>query len=209
MFINYLKSNNLWEENKETFEFGQKIKKDLSRKTLNTSIIDEFIINPKEVHDINIDAKSAKIWGTSIEEATNNGNLLHEIMSKIKSKQDLDKVLNDFYDDGIISTNLKENYRQTIFEILDHEKLRNLYNPDLKSYNEKDIILKNSEPIRADRIVFTSDKEICIIDYKTGKLKKEDYDQLRNYELVLESMGYKVRDKIIINTANKLEVIKI
>ncbi|MBC8398410.1 MAG: UvrD-helicase domain-containing protein, partial [Flavobacteriales bacterium] len=28
MFINYLKSNNLWEENKETFEFGQKIKKD-------------------------------------------------------------------------------------------------------------------------------------------------------------------------------------
>ena len=209
MFINYLKSNNLWEENKETFEFGQKIKKDLSRKTLNTSIIDEFIINPKEVHDINIDAKSAKIWGTSIEEATNNGNLLHEIMSKIKSKQDLDKVLNDFYDDGIISANLKENYRQTIFEILDHEKLRNLYNPDLKSYNEKDIILKNSDPIRADRIVFTSDKEICIIDYKTGKLKREDYDQLRDYELVLESMGYKVRDKIIINTANKLEVIKI
>ena len=209
MFINYLKSNNLWEENKETFEFGQKIKKDFARKILNTSIIDEFIINPKEVHDINIDAKSAKIWGKSIEEATNNGNLLHEIMSKIKSKQDLDKVLNDFYDDGIISTNLKENYRQTIFEILDHEKLRNLYNPDLKSYNEKDIILKNSNPIRADRIVFTSEKEICIIDYKTGKLKKEDYDQLSNYEVVLSSMGYKVKDKIIINTANKLEVIKI
>ena len=208
MFISYLKSNNLWEENKETFEFGQKIKKDLSRKTLDTSIIDEFIINPKEVHDINIDAKSAKIWGTSIEEATNNGNLLHEIMSKIKSKQDLDKVLNDFYYDGIISANLKENYRQTIFEILDHEKLRNLYNPDLKSYNEKDIILKNSDPIRADRIVFTSKKDICIIDYKTGKLKKEDYDQLSNYEVVLSSMGYKVRDKIIINTANKLEVIK-
>ena len=40
MFISYLKSNNLWEENKETFEFGKKIKKDLSRKTLNTSIID-------------------------------------------------------------------------------------------------------------------------------------------------------------------------
>ena len=208
MFINYLKSFDLWEENKETFEFGKKIKKDLSRKTLDTSIIDEFIINPKEVHDINIDAKSAKIWGSSLEVATNNGNLLHEIMSKIKSKQDLDKVLNDFYDDGIISANLKENYRQTIFEILDHEKLRNLYNPDLKSYNEKDIILKNSDPIRADRIVFTSKKDICIIDYKTGKLKKEDYDQLSNYEVVLSSMGYKVRDKIIINTANKLEVIK-
>tara|TARA_B100001142_G_scaffold32399_1_gene28742 strand:- start:595 stop:1257 length:663 start_codon:yes stop_codon:yes gene_type:complete len=208
MFINYLKSIDLWRENKETFEFGQKIKKDISTKKLNTSIIDEFIINPKEVHEINIDAKSAKIWGTSLEEATNNGNLLHEIMSKIKSKQDLDRVLKDFYENGTINTTLKEKYRRIIVKILDHKKLSDYYNPHLKSYNEKDIILKNSDPIRADRIVFTSKNEICIIDYKTGKLKKEDYDQLSNYEVVLSSMGYKVRDKIIINTANKLEVIK-
>jgi ATP-dependent exoDNAse (exonuclease V) beta subunit len=208
MFINYLKKNDLWDANIETFEFGQKIKKDISTKKLNTSIIDEFIINPKEVHDINIDAKSAKIWGTSLEEATNNGNLLHEIMSKIKSKQDLERVLKDFYENGTINTILKEKYRQLIIEILDHEKLSHYYNPDLKSYNEKDIILKNSDPIRADRIVFNSDKEICVIDYKTGKLKKEDYDQINSYELVLSNMGYTVKDKIIINTANKLEVIK-
>ena len=208
MFINYLKKNDLWNANIETFEFGQKIKKDISTKKLNTSIIDEFIINPKEVHNINIDAKSAKIWGTSLEEATNNGNLLHEIMSKIKSKQDLERVLKDFYENGTINTTLKEKYRQIIIEILDHEKLSQYYSPDLKSYNEKDIILKNSDPIRADRIVFNSDKEICVIDYKTGKLKKEDYDQLNSYELVLSNMGYTVKDKIIINTANKLEVIK-
>ena len=208
MFINYLKKNDLWNANIETFEFGQKIKKDISTKKLNTSIIDEFIINPKEVHDINIDAKSAKIWGTSLEEATNNGNLLHEIMSKIKSKQDLERVLKYFYENGTINTILKEKYRQLIIEILDHEKLSHYYNPDLKSYNEKDIILKNSDPIRADRIVFNSDKEICVIDYKTGKLKKEDYDQINSYELVLSNMGYTVKDKIIINTANRLEVIK-
>ena len=150
----------------------------------------------------------AKIWGTSLEEATNNGNLLHEIMSKIKSKQDLDRVLKDFYENGTINTTLKEKYRQIIVEILDHEKLSHYYNPNLKSYNEKDIILKNSDPIRADRIVFKTDKELCVIDYKTGKLKKEDYDQLNSYESVLSSMGYTVKDKIIINTANKLEVIK-
>ena len=207
MFINYLKKNDLWDANIETFEFGQKIKKDISTKKLNTSTIDEFIINPKEVHDINIDAKSAKIWGTSLEEATNNGNLLHEIMSKIKSKQDLDRVLKDFYENGTINKTLKVKYRQIILEILNHEKLSHYYNPDLKSYNEKDIILKNCDPIRADRIVFNTDKEICVIDYKTGKLKKEDYDQINNYELVLSNMGYTVKEKIIINTVNKLEVI--
>ena len=208
MFINYLKKNNLWDENEETFEFGQKIKKELSTKKLNTFIIDEFIINPKEAHDINIDAKSAKIWGTSIEEATNNGNLLHEIMSKIKSKQDLDRALKDFYDNGTINTSLKKKYRRIIMKILNHERLSRYYDPDLKSYNEKDIILKNCNPIRADRIVFNSFNEISIIDYKTGKLKKQDYDQMNYYESVLSDMGYKVKNKIIVNTVDDLRVIQ-
>jgi len=208
MFINYLKKNNLWQENKETFEFGQKTKKNLSNKISNSSLMDNFIINPKEIHKINIDIKSAKIWGTSLEKATNNGNLLHEIMSKIKSKQDLDKVLQDFYDNGTINKKLKEKYRGIITEILNHEKLNLYYKPDLKSYNEKDIILKNSDPIRADRIVFNSESEVSIIDYKTGIVKKGDYTQINHYEKVLSEMGYKVKDKIIVSTVNGLKVIK-
>ena len=207
MFINYLKKNNLWKENQETFEFGQKIKKDSSTKIQNTSMIDEFIINPKEIHNINIDAKSAKIWGTSLEKATNNGNLFHEIMSKIKSKKDVDIVLMDFFDNGTINTKLKEKYRRIIFEILDHKWLNNYYSPDLKSYNEKDIILKNSDPIRADRIVFNSPNEVTIIDYKTGKIKKGDYTQINNYGKVITEMGYKVKNKIIVNTLKDLEII--
>jgi len=207
MFINYLRKNNLWEEDKETFEFGQKIKNDSSNKTSNSSLIDDFIINPKEIHKINIDAKSAKLWGTSLEKATNDGNLLHEIMSKIYSKLDLDKVLQDFYDNGTLDSKLKEKYKQIIVEILDHDKLSLYYNPDLKSYNEKDIIIKNSDPIRADRIVFNSAEEVSIIDYKTGKLKNGDYTQINHYEKVLSEMGYVVKNKIIVNTENDLEVI--
>tara|TARA_B110000008_G_C16594501_1_gene413811 strand:- start:221 stop:616 length:396 start_codon:yes stop_codon:yes gene_type:complete len=128
-------------------------------------------------------------------------------MSKIKSKQDLDKVLMDFYDNGTINTKLKEKYRQIIFEILDNESLRNYYNPELISYNEKDIILKNSDPIRADRIVFNSPSEVTIIDYKTGRIKKGDYTQINNYGKVITDMGYKVKNKIIVNTLKGLEVI--
>ena len=207
MFINYLKKNNLWEENKEIFEFGQKIKNDISNKISNSSLIDDFIVNPKEIHKINIDAKSAKLWGTSLEKATNNGNLLHEIMSKIYSKLDLDKVLKDFYDNGTLDSKLKEKYKLIIVDILNHDKLSLYYNPDLKSYNEKDIIIENSAPIRADRIVFNSANEVSIIDYKTGIVKKGDYTQINHYERVLSDMGYVVKNKIIVNTVNDLEVI--
>ena len=95
-----------------------------------------------------------------------------------------------------------------ITSILEHKELKPYYSPDLKSYNERDIIVKNDEPIRADRIVFTTAKEVCIIDYKTGKVKKEDYNQLNNYGMVLTAMGFKVKEKIIINTADELEVIR-
>ena len=207
MFINYLKKNNLWEENKETFDFGEKIKKNISNKISNASLIDDFIINPKEIHKINIDAKSAKLWGTSLEKATNNGNLLHEIMSKISSNNDLEKVLQNLYDDGTLDKELKEKYCALVTEIINHEKLSCYYNPDLISFNEKDIILKNNEPIRPDRIVFSSEKEISIIDYKTGKVKKGDYTQINYYEKVLVEMGYIVQNKIIVNTLNNVEVI--
>ena len=69
------------------------------------------------------------------------------------------------------------------------------------------IILKNNEPIRPDRIVFSSEKEISIIDYKTGKVKKGDYTQINYYEKVLGEMGYIVQNKIIVNTLNNVEVI--
>ena len=45
------------------------------------------------------------------------------------------------------------------------------------------------------------------IDYKTGKLKKEDYEQLNSYEDILVDMGYKVKNKILINTVGKVNVV--
>ena len=208
IIINYLKKNKLWDGNKELFEFGKKTTKGNKNQILSSSVIEDFIINPKEIHKINIDARSAKIWGTNQEKATDDGNLLHEIMSNIKSISDLGKTIQEFYENGVLDLKSTEKYMNLITSILEHKELKPYYSPDLKSYNERDIIVKNDEPIRADRIVFTTAKEVCIIDYKTGKVKKEDYNQLNNYEMVLTAMGFKVKEKIIINTAYELEVIR-
>jgi hypothetical protein len=207
MLINYLKKNKIWSENNELFEFGEKKKKEKINHLLSSSLIEDFIINPKEIHNINIDAKSAKIWGTNMQRAIDDGNLLHEIMSNIKSISDLEKVIQEFYENGTLDLKTKEKYRNLITNILEHKELKQYYSAGLKSYNEREIIIKNSEPIRADRIVFSTAKEICIIDYKTGKLKKEDYEQLNSYEDILVDMGYKVKNKILINTVGKVNVV--
>ena len=207
MLINYLKKNNYWESNKELFEFGLKTENNVVNKKSSTLLIEDFIINPKEIHRINIDAKSAMVWGTNVEKATNDGNLLHEIMAHINSKLDLDVVLQKLCENGTLDLKLKEKYNNLIDDILEHKELKQYYSSDLLSFNEKEILIRNGNSIRVDRIVFTSASDVCIIDYKTGRVKKEDYNQLNNYEKILSEMGYQVKNKIIINTVNELEVI--
>jgi ATP-dependent exoDNAse (exonuclease V) beta subunit len=207
ILINYLKKNNYWESNKELFEFGLKAKNNVINNKSSTLLIEDFIINPKEIHQINIDAKSAMFWGTNVEKATSDGNLLHEIMSHINSKLDLDVVLQNLCENGTLDLKLKEKYKNLIDDILEHKELKQYYSSDFLSFNEKEILIRNGNSIRVDRIVFTSDSDVCIIDYKTGRVKKEDYNQLNNYEKILSEMGYRVKNKIIINTVNELEVI--
>ena len=207
MLINYLKKNKLWDEDKELFEFGKKKKQEKETQILSSSLIEDFIITPKEIHNINIDAKSAKMWGTNMQRAINDGNLLHELMSNIKSISDLEEVIQEFYENGTLDLKNKEKYRNLITSILEHKELKQYYSVGLKSYNEREIIIKNSDPIRADRIVFSTAKEVSIIDYKTGKLKKEDYEQLNIYQDILVDMGYKVKNKILINTVDKVNVV--
>ena len=142
-----------------------------------------------------------------MQRAINDGNLLHELMSNIKSISDLEEVIQEFYENGTLDLKTKEKYRNLITSILEHTELKQYYSAGLKSYNEREIIIKNSEPIRADRIVFTTPKEVCIIDYKTGELKKEDYEQLNSYQDILVNMGYEVKNKILINTVNKVKVV--
>ena len=207
LFISHLKSQNLWDSKKCTYEFGQRSKSFINKDKSNFELMNEFIVVPKEIHKISVDAKSAKIWGSKIEKATNDGNLLHDLMFHISSSLDLKKTIENFHVSGILDFNSKIKYTDLITKILEHKKLKPFYVPSLISFNEKEILIKNQGLIRIDRLVFLSESDVCIIDYKTGIVKREDFDQINNYQKILVSMGYFVKKKIIVSTLNKLEVI--
>ena len=50
---------------------------------------------------------------------------------------------------------------------------------------------------RPDRLVFET-QSVSIIDYKTGKEKQEDYNQINHYGALLSEMGYQVKNKILV-----------
>ena len=75
-----------------------------------------------------------------------------------------------------------------IKEILQNPKVKPFFDSNLESYNEIEIINKNGNISRLDRIVEMKDKSINIIDYKTGSEKGEDILQVENYKNTLKEI---------------------
>ena len=119
-------------------------------------------------------------------------------MSHIKSKDDIDFVMNDFISSAIINKDQANALKQIIAEIVNHPKLSEYYSLEHLIYNEKDIITKEGVVLRPDRIVINSNNEATIIDYKTGIEDKKHEQQLQLYQDVLKEMKIKVKKKILV-----------
>ena len=207
MFINYLIHKSVWNEVQLTYCFG---KSDRTSKTTlvkaNTVLQNEFISTSKEDHNIKVVTKAGLLWDTHQKEAIEKGNLIHNIMSQIKIKDDVDIVLNKFIDASLINREQSNGLKIIISEIVNHPLLTEYYNSNHTIYNERDIITKEGMILRPDRININNKNEAVIIDYKTGTEDKKHKQQLLSYQDVLEEMKIIVKRKILVYVNENIEI---
>tara|TARA_X000000368_G_C23054464_1_gene723169 strand:- start:668 stop:3802 length:3135 start_codon:yes stop_codon:yes gene_type:complete len=199
LLINYLKDIQKWSENKQSYHFGSPTKNEKIPQQEDSVIKSEkFICNPRENHGISLMSKSGLIWDTTKEKAIEKGNLIHEIMSHIKSKVDIEITMNQFLDDGIINNDQYKELSSIILSIINHPELKEYYSGDLVSYNEREIIQKSGGNLIPDRIVLNKDNKAIIIDYKSGAPNNYHKKQLNSYEKALKNMGYDTLKKLLL-----------
>ena len=199
VLINFLKEKGIWSDAKLNYIFGDKKKVSKEEKQLSTSIIQkEFISNSWRQHNIYMVANSSKLWETEQGKAIKYGNLVHEMLSKISSKIDVEKVVKQYVQQGFLSLENSEKIKSLILEVVNHPKLKNYFSEEVVVFNEREIVSKENQIFIPDRLVFNQQNEAIIIDYKTGKPYKEHHQQLINYEDVLKSMQIKVVKKLLI-----------
>ncbi|WOD44937.1 UvrD-helicase domain-containing protein [Hwangdonia lutea] len=207
LFIAYLKHINAWEDSKLTYSFGndkRTFEKEILKKE--TQIQHQFISTAKETHNINVVTKSGLLWDTAQKEAIEKGNLIHNIMSKINTKDDIDSAINDFINSASINQEQAAILSTTVNEIVNHSKVQNYYTLNHTNYNERDIITKEGMILRPDRVVVNANNEAVIIDYKTGFEDKKHAQQLQLYQDVLEEMNLKVTEKILIYINDDIQI---
>ena len=122
------------------------------------------------------------------------GIFTHEILSQIKTKKDVTKVLNSYLLEGKITNEEKTSILERIENVLNDANYSIYFTENLKIINEREMFAtenEQSKTYRPDRLVETKDGFI-IIDFKTGEEKEKDQKQVETYKNKLEQFGKKV-----------------
>ncbi|PRZ26413.1 UvrD-helicase domain-containing protein [Flavobacterium granuli] len=208
-FINYLMNYGGFDENKLEYEFGNSKKLSSASKHVDTSKKIEVAAEILDPKNIKIAQREALMWGTHQQESIEYGNVVHEILSFVKTKEDVDLAVDKAIENGLINFGQKELVHQTVQDIVDHKELELFFAEGNVVLNEQTIIQKEGSTIKPDRMVLTKNKEVFLLDYKTGTHNPKYQTQLENYQSAIELMGYKVRKKALIYIGKEIDVVNL
>lgn len=120
------------------------------------------------------------------------GLFVHELLSKINTEKDIDKVLETYVLEGQITLEEKANIKNDLQKII--HQYSDFFDEKWKVINEKDIMVSErgiSRIYRPDRIL-KGDEGYIIVDFKTGMETEKNDRQIETYKSVLENLGMKV-----------------
>lgn len=205
----FLRQMTLWAEGVIEYNFGNPQRVSIPKNREVTSEIHEkFISIPWKDQNLVLLASASKLWDTSQGKAIEFGNLIHEMLSKIITFQDVEKVLTSYLHEGYVSEVDLKIIEKTIHDIVCHSDLHSYFSENVIVFTEREIVDTNKNIIIPDRLIFENN-EVVIIDYKTGNHLASHQEQLLKYEQVLENMNCKVREKLLIYIGETIEVVKV
>ena len=123
------------------------------------------------------------------------GNLLHGIFSRLKTTDDIDRVLMELEGEGVIygETNPEELSRM-LTRALDNPKVKDWFSPKWHLHNECSIIYRQHsgkvKTLRPDRVM-SDGQQTIVVDFKFGRPRKGHKEQVARYINLLLQMGQK------------------
>lgn len=129
------------------------------------------------------------------------GIFVHEVLEKIKTKEDVANVLAKYELQGLITCDERIEIESRINHVVLSDKYQKYFDIKNKVINERDMMIMingKSEKMRIDRLIETKEGFV-IIDFKTGEILEKHQQQIEKYKNALESFGKKVCETLIIS----------
>ncbi|TQD40581.1 UvrD-helicase domain-containing protein [Haloflavibacter putidus] len=197
IFINFLKKQNAWQEDKSNYEFGKIPGANLQKQKIQTLSEDNLLNSSSpSAHNLEIVTKSGALWESHAEKAIAEGNLIHELLKTVSYQEDVEKAVKNAIQTGLLLKTEAEQYLDLLQKVSLHPQLKQYFKKDYQVFTEKEI-LNQKKFKRLDRLCIKA-KLATIIDYKTGSYSGTHTKQVNQYAKAIEEMGYIVEKKLLV-----------
>ena len=197
------KLNDYWRKEQAYIEIGEMETKAES-KYEESSDFEALSLNKYMSHDwhdrLKITKKAENFFNLDNEddrqEKINYGNLIHDVLSKIKRSKDIEYALTEIHQEALIDESELTFVRGELERIIFNEKVIDWFDGDWDIKTEVPILpnkhqLKSAkDEVRLDRVLIKDDLAV-VIDFKTGFPKAKDVKQVKEYKMILGEMGFK------------------
>jgi len=209
MLRTFLEYKDMWSEDKNLYVLG-----DQDQLADVVSIPEEILglnefISGDWRENILLSGNAAEYW--DLEDDARNlewGNLVHNILSGVETRNDLDTVIGNEIIKGSIQETEANDLKTLLLNIMGQEELRSFFDGSFKIKNEVGIMTRNGKEYRPDRLMINDSKAI-VLDYKTGKEDPSHNRQIELYGELLSDMGYVDVDKYLLYIDEPYKLIKI
>lgn len=205
-FIKYLDFKGMYHDDQFEFEFGDSYRLSASKGEKLKQPTIEIVKEAFDPKNIKIAQREALMWGTDQIKAIEFGNIMHQILSFVKTASDIDLAVKKAVETGWITESQKPEVERVLLEIVNHPELQLFFEADKKVFNEQNIIKKGMPTIKPDRVSVKENKAY-LLDYKTGAHHVKYESQLTEYAKALQEMGFSVEKKTLVYIGEKLEVV--
>lgn len=206
-FLKFLEEKGLLDRHKTTYEWGSESRISSSGKKTQELKPIPLVQEVLNSESIKIAQRESLMWGTHQQKAIEYGNVIHEILSYIKTRNDIEWAISKALEGGLISVSQKEEVKRIIIQVCSHPELNLFFDETNKTLNEQTILRKSDSIIKPDRIVFNQQNQAMLLDYKTGEPNLKHQKQLEIYETALHNMGFKVIKKALVYIGETLEIV--
>jgi hypothetical protein len=191
--LEILGSNNQFDnclnEDKSVFEFGSIPASQEKSKSAKSVLIKNYQFNDfSERVKLRNSGEDFLITGERTVAVKNRGKIIHDILSSVKTKNDVENACVKALADGKINEIELDEIQEAIKVSFENPLIADWFSGKYQILNERSL-LTSEKILRPDRIMI-SENEAVVVDYKTGEKKSDNYNrQVSRYAKILKETG--------------------
>jgi len=185
------KFSDCFNEEQTTFTFGEIPTRRSEKKESGSIQIKSYQFNDfSEKLKLRISSDDFLIKGEKSKSIKNTGKIIHDILSEIETKDDIENACNKALRNGLINSQELPEIQNKLLNSIYSTNAHRWFDGTYTVLNERSLLSKE-RILRPDRIMISED-EVIVVDYKTGEKKSDKYNwQVKRYAQTLKETGAK------------------